>query len=56
MGPDSIAVFEDWNCFVRFCSEAIEEGEWHECSEYLHSGHMAILVEGIPRLINGTIH
>jgi hypothetical protein len=54
-GPESIVVFEDWSCLVRFVGEAIAEDEWAECSEYLHGGYMAILVDGLPRVINGTV-
>jgi hypothetical protein len=54
--PEFIIVFEDWSCFVRACDEAVEANEWAELSDNLHAGYMAILVDGIPRVIDGKIH
>jgi hypothetical protein len=54
--PEFIIVFESWGCFVRACDEAIEANEWADLSDRLHAGYMAILVDGIPRVIDGQIH
>jgi hypothetical protein len=56
MDPETIYVFEDWACMVRFIGEAIDADDWGLCSECLRSGGMAIAVNGIPRVIDGTVH
>jgi len=54
--PECIFVFESWECMVRCINEAIEESEWDDLSASMHSGIMAIEVNGIPRVIDGAIH
>jgi hypothetical protein len=54
--PNSIIVYESWQFFVDCVGQAQESGDWLELSEYLHSGFFAILVDGLPRVIDGTVH
>jgi hypothetical protein len=56
MTEDTIHVFEDWGRMVNLYEEAVSAGEWDLFQECIHSGAMAILVDGLPRLIEGTIH
>jgi hypothetical protein len=56
MDPETIYVFEDWACMVRCLNEAIEDGELDLFLHCLHTGGMAILVDGIPRVIDGQVH
>jgi hypothetical protein len=56
MEPTSIAVFESWDFLVDFIGQADEVGDWEELSGFLRSGFMAIMVNGIPRLIETAIH
>jgi hypothetical protein len=49
-------VYDSWEFMVWHVDEAIEAGEWDECSDILHSGRMAVVVNGLPRIIEGTIH
>jgi hypothetical protein len=56
MDPETILIFEDWACMVRCLKEATDEGELASFLDALHSGEMAILVDGIPRIIDGAIH
>jgi hypothetical protein len=53
---DSIFVFDNWDAFVSYVGQAQENGDWQELHEYLRTGYMAITVNGLPRLIEGTIH
>jgi hypothetical protein len=53
---EAIWVIEDWACLVRIVDEAAEDKEWGLLSDWLHSGMAAILVDGLPRVIDGTIH
>jgi hypothetical protein len=53
---NTIFVYDSWDYFVWHVEEAEATGDWLECSEMLHSGYMAIEVDGLPRLIEGTIH
>jgi hypothetical protein len=52
---ETIWVIESWVCLESLVGEAAEDREWDLLSDWLHSGMMAILVDGIPRVINGTI-
>jgi hypothetical protein len=54
---ETIWVLEDWACLERIVGEAAEDDkEWDLLSGWLHSGMAAILVNGLPRVIYGTIH
>jgi hypothetical protein len=53
---ETIWVLEDWAC-LRIVGEAAEDDkEWDLLSGWLHSGMAAILVNGLPRVIYGTVH
>ncbi len=56
MMDDTMLVFADWEGFARCCAEAVEADEWAEFSHALHTGHLAIVVDGLPRVIDGTVH
>jgi hypothetical protein len=53
---ETIWVIEDWNCLVKIVCEAEEYKEWGLLSDWLRSGMAAILVDGLPRVIDGQIH
>jgi hypothetical protein len=53
---EAIWVFGDWAYLERIVGEAAEDKEWELLSDWLHSGMTAILVNGLPRVIYGTIH
>jgi hypothetical protein len=50
-------VIGDWAYLESIVSEAAEDNyRWELLSDWLHSGMTAILVNGLPRVIYGTIH
>jgi hypothetical protein len=53
---EAIWVLEDWACLERIVGEATEDNEWSILSDWLHSGMAAVLVNGLPRVIYGTVH
>jgi hypothetical protein len=53
---ETIWIIEDWACLERIVGEAAEDKEWELLSDWLHSGMAAILVDGLPRVINGTVN
>jgi hypothetical protein len=53
---EAIWVLENWACLERIVNEATEDNEWGLLSDWLHSGMAAVLVNGLPRVIYGTVH
>ena len=54
--PEYVITYDDWDFFVACVRFAQEGGHWADLSDALHSGNMAICVNGLPRIIHGTIH
>lgn len=54
--PEYIMTYESWDFFCRCVVLATDEDYWEDFSDFLHSGHAAIYVNGTPRLIHGTIN
>jgi hypothetical protein len=52
----SIFHYDSWEAFANHVGRSQEDGEWEELQQYLHAGFMAIVVDGLPRFIEGTIH
>jgi hypothetical protein len=52
---EAMWVIEDWDGLVKMVGEATDN-EWGILSDWLHSGMAAVLVNGLPRVIYGTIH
>ena len=52
----SMIVYDSWDFFAQCVGQAQRVGEWDQLSEILHSGFMAIQVDGLPRVIDGTVH